>query len=66
MRFSHLHEISALCAEESTTIGRLMIQEQVQETNTTEEEIFRQMSDYYEVMKEAVHRGQTQDTVSRS
>lgn len=28
MRFTHLHEISALCAEESTTIGRLMIQEQ--------------------------------------
>ncbi|MDQ0495887.1 L-serine ammonia-lyase, iron-sulfur-dependent, subunit alpha [Paenibacillus brasilensis] len=66
MRFSHLHEISALCAKGSTTIGRLMIQEQAQETNTSEEEIFRQMSDYYEVMKEAVHRGQTQDTVSRS
>ncbi len=66
MRFSHLHELGALCAEESTTIGRLMIKEQVQETNTPEEEIFRQMADYYEVMKEAVHRGQTQDTVSRS
>ncbi len=43
-----------------------MIEEQVQETNTPEADVVRQMSDYYQVMKEAVRKGLTEDTTSRS
>ncbi|KAG3106699.1 hypothetical protein PC116_g258 [Phytophthora cactorum] len=43
-----------------------MIEEQVQETNIPKADVVRQMSDYYQVMKEAVHKGLTEDTTSRS
>ncbi|MDP4096053.1 L-serine ammonia-lyase, iron-sulfur-dependent, subunit alpha [Paenibacillus sp. P96] len=66
MRFRHLHEISGICRGESKTISTLMIEEQSKETDTPQHEVFSQMADYYEVMKEAVRRGQTENTVSRS
>ncbi len=43
-----------------------MIEEQVQETNTPEADVVKQMSEYYQVMKEAVRKGLTEDTTSRS
>ncbi|WP_017690963.1 L-serine ammonia-lyase, iron-sulfur-dependent, subunit alpha [Paenibacillus sp. PAMC 26794] len=58
--------MNAVCTAESKTIARLMIEEQVQETNTPEADVVRQMSDYYQVMKEAVRKGLTEDTTSRS
>ncbi|MDQ0172293.1 MULTISPECIES: L-serine ammonia-lyase, iron-sulfur-dependent, subunit alpha [Paenibacillus] len=66
MRFKHLHELNAICTAESKTIAQLMIEEQVQETNTPEADVVQQMSEYYQVMKEAVHKGLNEDTVSRS
>lgn len=66
MRFSHLHEINEICRQESKAISTLMIEEQSRETDTPAQDVISQMADYYEVMKEAVRRGQTEDTVSRS
>lgn len=66
MRFKHLHELNTICTEESKTIAQLMIEEQVQETNTPEADVVKQMSEYYQVMKEAVRKGLTEDTTSRS
>ncbi|MEK3785071.1 L-serine ammonia-lyase, iron-sulfur-dependent, subunit alpha [Paenibacillus sp. FSL K6-1230] len=66
MRFRHLRELSELCIQESKTIGQLMLEEQSKESGSSPEEIYIQMAKYYEIMKEAVHRGQTEDTVSRS
>lgn len=66
MRFKHLHELNTICTAESKTIAQLMIEEQVQETNTPEADVVKQMSEYYQVMKEAVRKGLTEDTTSRS
>lgn len=66
MRFSTLEQLAKLCAEESLTIGQLMLREQAAESGMSEESAYRQMADYYGIMKEAVHRGLTEDTRSRS
>ncbi|TKJ94354.1 L-serine ammonia-lyase, iron-sulfur-dependent, subunit alpha [Paenibacillus sp. PK4536] len=66
MQFRTLKDIVRLCEERSLTIAELMIEEQVKETGVSEPEVIQQMADYYQVMKEAVHRGITEDTVSRS
>lgn len=66
MRFRTLKDIVRLCEERSLTIAELMIEEQVKETGVSEQDVIQQMTDYYQVMKEAVERGITEDTVSRS
>lgn len=66
MQFRTLNDIVRLCEERSLTIAALMIEEQVKETGVSEQDVIQQMADYYQVMKEAVERGITEDTVSRS
>ncbi|WP_046213599.1 L-serine ammonia-lyase, iron-sulfur-dependent, subunit alpha [Paenibacillus wulumuqiensis] len=66
MQFRSLKDIIRLCEERSLTIAELMVEEQVKETGVSREEVIRQMTDYYHIMKEAVHKGITEDTVSRS
>ncbi|MGI2294798.1 L-serine ammonia-lyase, iron-sulfur-dependent, subunit alpha [Paenibacillus sp. GXUN7292] len=66
MRFSSLRQLEQLCAEESLTMGQLMIMEQAAESGKEKADIIKQMANYYEVMKEAVHKGINEDTTSRS
>jgi L-serine dehydratase len=66
MRFAHLNELAVLCAQEEVSIGELMLSEQAKESGRTPEAEFATMLEYYSVMKDAVHRGLTQDTTSRS
>ncbi|GBF77467.1 L-serine dehydratase, iron-sulfur-dependent subunit alpha [Paenibacillus sp. 598K] len=66
MRFSNLAGIVALCEQESLTIAELMVLEQISESGEDEAAIRHQMREYYQVMKEAVHKGLTEDTTSRS
>lgn len=66
MRFKTLKELAALCTEEKLSIGELMLQEQSRESGRPKEEEFRKMSEYWDIMKEAVRRGITEDTTSRS
>jgi len=66
MRFRTLQELEALSTSENVSIGRLMLREQSQESGRAPEEEFRKMADYWQVMKEAVRRGLTEDTTSRS
>jgi len=66
MRFRTLRELADLCNQESKSIGRLMLEEQVKESGQAEAEVFRQMADYYGIMKEAVRKGLTENTTSRS
>lgn len=66
MRFQSLQQIHELCQQENLTIAELMIKEQMQETGQTKEQIFLQMSDYYAVMKQAVHKGIHEPAASRS
>lgn len=66
MRFDTLAELSAQCRAANMTIGRYMIEEQVRESDQTEEAVFGQMAGYYQIMKEAVRKGTTEETKSRS
>ncbi len=66
MRFSTLDQLAKLCTEENLSIGRMMLREQAAESGMAEEAVYRQMADYYGIMKEAVERGLTEDTRSRS
>ncbi len=66
MRFSSLQELTALCESQSVTIGQLMLSEQAHETGKSESEVYEQMAQYYDIMKEAVSKGIEEDTRSRS
>lgn len=66
MRFRTLRQLAELCEREGKSIGRLMLEEQAKESGRDEQDEFRKMFDYYQIMKEAVRKGLTEDTTSRS
>ncbi|MFB9329101.1 L-serine ammonia-lyase, iron-sulfur-dependent, subunit alpha [Paenibacillus aurantiacus] len=66
MNFRTLDELSARCETRGQSIGRLMVEEQSAESGRDADLEFRTMADYYRIMKEAVQRGLTEDTTSRS
>lgn len=66
MRFRTLKQLVELCERENKSFGRLMLEEQANESGRSEQEEFRKMSEYYAIMKEAVRKGLTEDTTSRS
>jgi L-serine dehydratase len=66
MRFRNLKQLADLCAAENSAIGGLMIREQAAESGEDESVIVRRMAEYYDVMKQAVSKGLTEDTTSRS
>ncbi|MBD2843826.1 L-serine ammonia-lyase, iron-sulfur-dependent, subunit alpha [Paenibacillus sp. IB182496] len=66
MRFQDLQGLAALCIREGLPIHRLMLEEQARESGRTVRQEKMKMTDYYRVMKEAVRRGLTEDTRSRS
>ncbi|MBB3111011.1 L-serine dehydratase [Paenibacillus phyllosphaerae] len=66
MNFHSLEQLAVLSAERGVTIGRLMLKEQAMESGKSPEQEFELMAQYYNVMKEAVKRGLTEDTTSRS
>ncbi|MEO3947740.1 L-serine ammonia-lyase, iron-sulfur-dependent, subunit alpha [Gorillibacterium sp. CAU 1737] len=66
MRFRTLKGLAELCTAEKLTIGEMMRKEQCQESGRDAASEFAQMEAYYQIMKEAVHKGLTEDTRSRS
>jgi len=66
MKFRTLKQLAELCELDGLTIGELMIREQAKESGESAEEIVSRMASYYNVMKEAVRRGLSEDTTSRS
>ncbi|MBO7748781.1 hypothetical protein I8J29_31885, partial [Paenibacillus sp. MWE-103] len=66
MQFRTLRELAEQAEARGLSIGRYMLEEQAAETGRPPEEEFAQMAAYYGIMKEAVRRGLTQDTTSRS
>ncbi|ANS73682.1 serine dehydratase [Paenibacillus yonginensis] len=66
MNFTTLNELAVLCETQNMTIGQLMLEEQSRESGRTPEAEFATMAQYYEVMKEAVHKGLNEDTTSPS
>ena len=66
MKFRTLKQLAELCEQDGLTIGELMIREQARESGESAAEIVSRMASYYNVMKEAVRRGLSEDTTSRS
>ncbi|GAF06875.1 L-serine dehydratase [Paenibacillus pini JCM 16418] len=66
MRFNNLQQLVRICEEENKSISQVMLEDQALETGISTDEVFRQMAEYYDVMKEAVSKGLTGDTKSRS
>ncbi len=66
MRFRNLQELMELCVKESKTISEIMIQDQSEESGQSTEEIMTVMTEYYQIMKSAVHKGLTEETKSPS
>lgn len=66
MRFQTLQQLKEICEAEQLTIAELMITEQVQQSGQSRELIEGQMSEYYQIMKEAVRKGIEEEVTSRS
>ncbi|CAM4217002.1 L-serine ammonia-lyase, iron-sulfur-dependent, subunit alpha [Paenibacillus macerans] len=66
MRFRNLRELVALCDKEVLTISQVMLQDQAAESGQSEAEIMAAMAEYYQIMKEAVRRGLTEEITSTS
>jgi L-serine dehydratase len=66
MNFTTLQELKVLAEQRSTSIGRIMLEEQCAESGHPPEQVFAQMADYYAIMKTAAHRGLHENTTSRS
>lgn len=66
MNFRTLNELLELCEQSNQSISSVMLDNQSAESGKTREEEFLRMSEYYAIMKEAVHKGLTENTVSRS
>lgn len=66
MRFRTLKQLTEVCAVEGMTIAEVMLADQSKESGKTAEYVFEKMRAYYQIMKEAVAKGLTEDTTSRS
>ena len=66
MRFWTLKQLADLCTSEGLTIAEVMLADQSHESGKPPEYVFDKMRAYYQIMKEAVTKGLTEDTTSRS
>lgn len=66
MRFRTLKQLADVCAAEGMTIAEVMLADQSHESGKPPEYVFGKMRAYYQIMKEAVTKGLTEDTTSRS
>ncbi|WNR43654.1 L-serine ammonia-lyase, iron-sulfur-dependent, subunit alpha [Paenibacillus roseipurpureus] len=66
MRFRTLKQLAEVCASEGLTIADVMLADQSEESGKPPAYVFNKMREYYQIMKEAVDKGLTEDTTSRS
>ncbi|MGO4500511.1 L-serine ammonia-lyase, iron-sulfur-dependent, subunit alpha [Paenibacillus sp. 2RAB27] len=66
MRFRTLKQLAEVCAAEGLTIAEVMLADQSHESGKSPEYVFEKMRAYYQIMKEAVAKGLTEDTTSQS
>ncbi|MDD9266378.1 L-serine ammonia-lyase, iron-sulfur-dependent, subunit alpha [Paenibacillus sp. GCM10023248] len=66
MRFRTLKQLTEVCASEGQTIADVMLADQSQESGRPPAYVLEKMRAYYRIMKEAVEKGLTEDTTSRS
>lgn len=66
MNFSTLSQLAVMADERNLGMGALMLEEQSAESGRPAHLEFAKMKEYYGVMKEAVRRGMSENTTSRS
>lgn len=66
MKFSTLAQLTEICKDEKKQISEVMLEEQAAETGHSTHYEFQKMAEYYQIMKQAVKKGLTEDTTSRS
>ncbi|MGD9678632.1 MAG: L-serine ammonia-lyase, iron-sulfur-dependent, subunit alpha [Vulcanibacillus sp.] len=66
MKFSSVLELVNLCELEGKKISEIMIESEIIESNNTREQVFSKMKKNLEVMSEAINKGITQTSKSRS
>jgi L-serine dehydratase len=66
MKFRTLKQLVQVCEKEGLSISELMLADQAHESGRAPEQEFQKMAEYYQVMKQAVAKGLTEDTTSRS
>jgi len=66
MRFTTLKQLVEVCELERKSIAEIMLEGQASESGRSPEQEFNKMAEYYQVMKEAVNKGLTEDTTTRS
>jgi L-serine dehydratase len=66
VRFRTMKDLAMITEKEGKSISQIMLEDQARESGQTMQHEFDKMAEYYQVMKEAVKRGLTEDTTSRS
>lgn len=66
MKFRTLKQLVDICSQEGLSISELMLADQAHQSGHSAEQEFSKMAAYYQVMKDAVAKGLTEDTTSRS
>lgn len=66
MAFTHLHELIKLAEDRNISIGKLMVENEIEQTGRSEQEILAHMEKQFAVMEEAVRKGTQEPIMSRS
>ena len=66
LRYESIREIVAAAEEQGTTIGSLVLRDQAEAMEQTEEELYERMRSSFDVMREAAAEGQREDQRSMS
>ncbi|GAA0349691.1 L-serine ammonia-lyase, iron-sulfur-dependent, subunit alpha [Bacillus horti] len=64
--FKNVAELLTICQEEQKKIADVMIEQEIEISGKSREEIWTQMEKAFEIMEKAVHRGITEDVRSHS
>lgn len=66
MAFTHLQELIKLAKDRNMSIGRLMLENEIEQSGRSESEILTHMEQQFKVMEEAVRKGIQEPVMSRS
>jgi L-serine dehydratase len=66
MAFTHIHELIRLSNEKKTSIARLMLEVEKEQTNCSEEDILERMTRQFDIMEEAARKGTNEPVRSRT
>lgn len=66
MSFTQLKELIDIAKKKNITIGKLMLENEAEQSGRSESEILKQMEEQFQVMEESVRKGILEPAISRS